>query len=596
MLNPLEMQGYIQAIAARADMAVVWEQDVTAPRTDGRTIWLPHITAAMTPEKYAELKHYVVHEVDHVRFTDFKVSSNEPTCKDGIYGAVLNMVEDIRVETKGAAEYLGDRMNSGNVQSQRIAQIGDEMEGNLRKTGPEAQWLKQGYPLLNWSHKHWSDLYPAVAGSASVFERGCQTHPDAKKYADRFAKNAAEYDAAVRALKNTGDAIKLAEKIAREVYEVDPDEERKKAKAKREAEGKGKGKEGKEGKEKKEGEGDGKLGKGGDKKREEEATVDFSKIMVDPHESMGPSRAALHIRYKKRDFEDGTYTPCKKEDYKVHKRGAVSSRWARDGSEILSGMINILRKTNPNFAHKVRTILQVRAKDRMQYGMKRGHLNQGALHRLSVDNPHYAERVFKKKIVNDVLDSCVFLLVDQSGSMGGHGNSKFAHAAVAAAMMSEVIGNVLHIPTYVASFTDFDSCPSGNGELMNIYVHREWSDKLLPNDRLLQSFATASTAGMGNNADGDAIMWAYDQIIRQRQKRKLIIVFSDGSPAGGGRGDEAWYTKHVVEGIEKQSPVDIVGIGIQDRNVKYIYKEHHVIDNLNKLEEALLDTIEGKLK
>ena len=570
----------------------------------------------MSPDQYATLKHYVVHEVDHVRFTDFEVGKNEPTCREGVYGAVLNMVEDLRVEKKGSEEYLGDRLNSGNVQSKRIAEIGKSIPRRIETPGPDGEMLKTAAPLLNWSHKHWSNMYPAVAGSAASFLDGCLSHPDATKYMERFDKGT--YDAELKTLENTADSIKLAERIAREVYEVDPDEERRKAKEKRkqekqkaegegegeEQEGVGEGEESGEGKEdkqeEKKGKGkSGKMGGKGKKPREEEVTVDYSSVMPDPHETVGPTRHAMHINYTDNHFAAGNYSPAKANDYRVWDRGESGETGEERGyhrhspTGYFEDMKKTFRRTNPNFAQKVRIILQVRAKDRIQYGQKRGHLNQGALHRLMVDNPHYAERVFKKKIVNDVLDSCVFLLVDQSGSMGG---SKFVHAAVAAAMMNEVIGNVLHIPTFVASFSDWGTCPSGNGERQHIFIHRHWRDQLLNNDRLMQSFSQAAGRGMGNNADGDAVMWAFNQIVKQTQKRKLIIVFSDGSPAGGGRGDVPWYTKKVVQAIEKETPINIVGIGIQDSNVKYIYKDHHVINDVERLEEALLSTIERKLK
>lgn len=610
MLDPLEMQAYIQAIAARGDMRVVWEYDHAQPRTDGQSIWLPALHSGVTPEQYATLKHYVAHEVDHVRFTDFEVGKDNPNCQESIFGACINMVEDLRVEKKGSEEFLGDRINSGNVQSTRIEEIGKGMPTRLATAGPDQAMLRQGLPLLEWSHKHWSNMYPAVSGSAKLFEDACNGDPITKKYMEKFREG--DYDAALKSVASTEDAIKLAEKISKEVYGVDPDEERQKVKEAREKAAKEKGEKGEgkddgeeegegenegEGKEGKEGEGKDDKKDKGKKLRDKDATVDFSSLMPDPHTTAQATRHALHINYKKEDMLAGTYNPALKDDYKVWPRDAKGSSfrgYGHNAAWYLNEMHSVIRRTNPNFAHKVRTILQVRAKDRVQYGVKRGMLNQGALHRLSVlDAPHYAERVFKKRIVNDVLDSAVFLLVDQSGSMGG---CKFTHAAVAASMMNEVIGNVLHIPTFIASFTDWGSNPSGNGDRCNIHVHREWRDQLLNNEKLLSSFANAAQIGMSGNADGDAIMWAYHKIAGMKQKRKLIIVFSDGSPAGGGRGDEAWYTKRVIEGIEKDTPVNIVGIGLMDRNVTHYYKENYVINKIDALEEALLSTIEGKLK
>jgi cobalamin biosynthesis protein CobT len=113
---------------------------------------------------------------------------------------------------------------------------------------------------------------------------------------------------------------------------------------------------------------------------------------------------------------------------------------------------------------------------------------------------------------------------------------------------------------------------------------------------LTRRFNKAAEYGMSSNGDGEAILWAFDRIIQRKEKRKLIVVFSDGSPAYGQRGDDMYYAKKVVHDIEKDSPVDIVGIGIMDRNVELIYKEHQVIKKAHELEGVLLALIENKLK
>ncbi len=72
-------------------------------------------------------------------------------------------------------------------------------------------------------------------------------------------------------------------------------------------------------------------------------------------------------------------------------------------------------------------------------------------------------------------------------------------------------------------------------------------------------------------------------------------MFSDGQPTDG-NGDPVYYLTKVVKGIEQESPIDIVGIGIMDKNVRRFYKEHYIINQIGELEHALLATIERKLK
>ena len=91
---------------------------------------------------------------------------------------------------------------------------------------------------------------------------------------------------------------------------------------------------------------------------------------------------------------------------------------------------------------------------------------------------------------------------------------------------------------------------------------------------------------MGGNSDGESILYAYNRLIQQRNKRKIMIVLSDGSPASC-RGDADWFTKQVVKEIEKKREVELYGIGIMDSNVERIYKHHAVINRAEDLEDAI---------
>jgi cobaltochelatase CobT len=290
----------------------------------------------------------------------------------------------------------------------------------------------------------------------------------------------------------------------------------------------------------------------------------------------------MHLNYD--NYKRGaSYTPSRNDEYTVHDLTKTSLSGSHTSGKITHKVAN----SSAGFAHKVRTILQIRARDKYSYAQKRGKLNSSSLHRIVVPNaPGYADRVFKRREVNNVLDAAVTLVVDQSGSMAGE---KYYNAGAAAAMLSDTIANTLHIPVEIVSFTSMRDNV--------LYVHRTFKDKLVPRDKLIARLGYSAEQGMDGNADGDAIMWAFDRLVKRPEKRKLVVVFSDGSPSGcGGRGDIVEYTRQVVKGIENESPVDIVGIGIMDRNVELFYKENYVIDDSSQLETALLSLIENKLK
>jgi cobalamin biosynthesis protein CobT len=158
-------------------------------------------------------------------------------------------------------------------------------------------------------------------------------------------------------------------------------------------------------------------------------------------------------------------------------------------------------------------------------------------------------------------------------------------------MMSETLGNTLHVPCEVATFNDQGGC------VPVVHLIRNFNEKLVPKDKMIGRFSSAMRSGMSGNGDGDHILAAFDRLIARPEKRKLLIVFSDGQPAGwSGYGDGGWYTGHVIKQIENESPVEIVGIGIQDESVVHYYKNHRVIRNADGLETALLSVIEEHLK
>jgi cobalamin biosynthesis protein CobT len=174
-------------------------------------------------------------------------------------------------------------------------------------------------------------------------------------------------------------------------------------------------------------------------------------------------------------------------------------------------------------------------------------------------------------------------VVDVSGSMGGH---KIMHAAAAASLLNQTIGNVLHVPTEIVAF-------SSSG-VSSMFVIRAFDSTLVATDEIINRFGDASHY-MAGNSDGEAILWCYNRIVRRKEKRKVMIVLSDGSPSDGRPGDIHHYTMKVVKEIEKDHRVDIVGIGIMDKNVEIFYKENYVLYTVDEIEPALLKLIDKKL-
>lgn len=638
MLNYMEMERYISAIAKRADLRVEWGDSSSVPSTNGKVLKLPRMTDSNGADDaaYSNLLHYATHEVDHVLYSDMvgppKYAPGVDT-KRSLLGAIWNATEDARIEYQGAKEFEGDRLNSNTVYKRLMGDIVKRLEG----AGAD---IKQSLgSLLTFVNESYADIYPSAGLLAADLERVSKCPEQDKLMSGDYLNVLRNVREIVDPVQGTRATYELSKRIFEEVFGGDAkkEEQRCEAEAKAEAKGggakkneqqasgqekqEGSGSGGQEGEEQEgegqgqgQGEGSDQEGKGqaqagdgdgeGDdgedgnesdkakagngkkgKARSKFQTVDYSDYMMDAH-TKGRPGAGCHIDYSNYQG-NGAYQPATKNDYSVND---YSKTPPKNEGYATASIKSTLACQSTGFANRIRTILQIRDRDRFSYGTKSGKLHNPNLHRVMMkDATGYNQRVFKKKHVNNVLDAAVTLLVDQSGSMSG---GKYDHAAAAAAMLNETIGNTLHIPVEVISFTN-SMC--GGGRWMNdMYIHRSFTDKRVPNDNLIQRMG-ASSFDMNSNSDGDAIMFAFDRLIRRPEKRKLLVVFSDGSPAGG-NGDINAYTKRVVKAIETDSPVDIVGIGIMDANVKRIYKECQVIHEVSELEKALLNVVENKLK
>ena len=239
----------------------------------------------------------------------------------------------------------------------------------------------------------------------------------------------------------------------------------------------------------------------------------------------------------------------------------------------------MLEQRSPAFANNVRRLLQVRAATSYNLGEKSGKIAASRLWRVGlppIDSGDWNSRVFKRETEeSDVLHTAVFLLVDWSGSMAGR---KCEAAAKASQLINDAFAQVLHIPLKIVAFTS-------TGPFPVMGVMKNWNERV-SDVSMAERFFHFSSRMSGNN-DADALLWSYKDIIKRDEKRKVIIVLSDGSPADG-FGDPYFALKQVVGQILKEKRVDLYGLGIMDTNVKDFYPKNVVINRESELERSLV--------
>lgn len=243
--------------------------------------------------------------------------------------------------------------------------------------------------------------------------------------------------------------------------------------------------------------------------------------------------------------------------------------------------------SSPAFCNQARRLLQIKQATYYTHGHKHGKLDMARVWRAGmppIDSGDWNSRIFKKKRSNgDITDTAIQVLTDWSGSMGG---TKAQCGAQAAGLLNDAFSRVLHIPLEILAFTT-------NGSRPIIGIIKPFS-KGASADQVAQRFHSFLTHMSGNN-DADSIQFAYARLVKRKEKRKILIVLSDGCPADG-VGDPVYALKTVVQDIESKGIVEIYGIGIMDYNVKRFYSRHRIVKAASEIGPCLIELLTDALK
>lgn len=594
LLNTWSVQNYIRICADKANLSVTFSSEIKAPMTKGNTIYLPSLNSYTSHEDITKLMRYVNNVVSHqVYKTDFnlveKYNLAETTSPLGIMWSLWN---DARVDRYDYKEWKGDSENM----EEYFDTVFEEASISLDRMSRDDKIDKDAVDIIStllvteaMVRSNWM-----AAPNLHLKDMANSLSPKAKKYLSKFIKGeyAEEINNTPPTKKGSEEIMKIAERAYKDMFDLDPEEEKKKM----ENEGKS-SKEGCTGKD------DGSSKEtdthtGGNRDKSKDINKDIQEIYIKYEEtkrlteSMRTNAADIHLDYteytKSGDsFDIAPASKIKILDFETRKARNISFL-EEEGirNERTKSHLHSLNSGGKGaaLANRVRKLLQIKTKTRYEYGTKRGKIHDRSLYRATMKEAKgFNERIFKKKYDNHSLDTVVSLLVDFSGSMG---TSKMAIAIHSSLLLQEAINQSLRIPLEIIGFSD-----SGKSSIMMVFksFDRTVTQGVLQ-DRMLEG-----TSYMIQNADGEAISWTHSRLALRREKRKIMIVLSDGSPASDRPGNIYKYTKDVVAAIENSKATEIVGIGIEDKNVSRFYKQHYVINEADQLEEALLHVIEKKM-
>jgi cobalamin biosynthesis protein CobT len=261
------------------------------------------------------------------------------------------------------------------------------------------------------------------------------------------------------------------------------------------------------------------------------------------------------------------------------------------------------------------------AKDTRQWEQSRsGKLD---IRRRGVGIMSGSDLIFKRKSDGDDLNAAVTILIDLSGSMSGDkahvaGQSTIAlcEAFASTGVPLEVLGHYTHGLPYdmrnqIAKETDEHLRDDDGNYVVQADGSYAKNPKVHNYDRtdgvtmlVFKSFdepmtQARSALGMiphmtsGANADADAIMYAAERLLEQKNDRRILLVMADGYPAwhsSGGKKANYRRTRDAVQWCETKG-IKCVGIGIQSDAVRQFFPRNVVLQSVADLGKTVLDQV-----
>jgi cobalamin biosynthesis protein CobT len=236
-------------------------------------------------------------------------------------------------------------------------------------------------------------------------------------------------------------------------------------------------------------------------------------------------------------------------------------------------------------------------------GQRKGKLNPGALFKSMTGD----DRLFRKRYEVSGRQTVVSLLNDCSGSMSGE---RIQTAGIASYAIAEVLER-LKMDFEVSGFTTRDcrelqaaieaeQAATGQytqysrDEALHLPIFKGFGERFDSKTKariamMCDDFAYQRGPGglLQCNIDGESLAAAAHRLMQQKAERRVLLVLSDGQPAGSpgyGLRDHLRRTVKEVEG----SGVDVVGIGIQSHAVRDYYSKSVVLQDIADLPTTVM--------
>ena len=267
----------------------------------------------------------------------------------------------------------------------------------------------------------------------------------------------------------------------------------------------------------------------------------------------------------------------------------------------LKGLAGIVTK----LANRLQRRLMAQQNRSWDFDQEEGLLDAARLARVVISPGHSLSYKIEREV--EFKDTVVTLLIDNSGSMRGR---PISIAAISADVMARTLERC-GVKTEILGFTTrawkggqsreawlTGGKPAQPGRLNDLrhivykradepYRHARRNLGLMMREGLLKE-----------NIDGEALLWAHTRLLARSEDRRVLMVISDGAPVDdstlsvNNAGYLELHLRKVIDWIEKQSPVQLVAIGIGHDVTRY-YRRAVTIMDVEQLGGTMIEQLAG---
>src|SRR3954451_4541403 len=258
---------------------------------------------------------------------------------------------------------------------------------------------------------------------------------------------------------------------------------------------------------------------------------------------------------------------------------------------LLDQQLSHLQSVIARLANRLQRRLLAKQTRAWEFDLEEGILDAARLSRI-VANP-ILPLAYKRERETEFRDTVVTLLIDNSGSMRGR-------PITVAAMSADILARTLErcgVKVEILGFTTrawkggqarerwiAAGKPPNPGRL-NDLRHIVYKPADAPWRRARRSLGLMLREGiLKENIDGEALIWAHERLRARTEQRRILMVISDGAPVDDSTlsvNPGNYLERHlreVIAEIERNSPVELVAIGIGHDVTRYYRRAVTIVD------------------